>query len=85
MVILYKVEGTTQQGAGLRDALCEEHNYQDNIDGEPNPESKKDFAIRMFDRLVKDIYVQWKMGQYEKGVGTIKSDAKAEIDSINVS
>lgn len=33
----------------FRDAICSEFNYQDTIDGQPNPETKNQFAQRQLD------------------------------------
>lgn len=37
-----------------RDFICEEFGYQDTIDGQPNPETKAQFAQRMGDKYYRD-------------------------------
>jgi hypothetical protein len=37
------------------DALCATYNYQDTIDGQPNPETKAQFARKMVARMIGDV------------------------------
>ncbi len=47
----------------LRDVLCFELGYQDEIDGSPNPETKAQFLQRTFNSHFK----QWLKNTYEQG------------------
>ena len=47
----------------LRDAICSSYGYQDEIDGAPNPQSKKDFAERKILSILKSIEKNYRVRQ----------------------
>jgi hypothetical protein len=51
------------QLATVVDAMASVNNYQELIGGEPNPESKSDFARRMLVQYVREVCKAYKVSQ----------------------
>lgn len=62
------------------DGVAYANGYQDEIDGQPNPESKADFAKRMICVYVKQCVVTYESGQSAQDAGeAARLAAESEI------
>jgi hypothetical protein len=65
------------------DAYAHEYRYTAEIDGDPNPESKAVFALRMFtEQAQANIRSTYK--SYMTGVGAREAQVQADVDSLNI-
>ena len=96
MATLMTIEGTAQQGILLRDALCANYKYQEQIsnpdydpgdpDSEeliPNPESQAAFARRMITNFLKDNVRKYRADQADAARVQALEDADTESTGIN--
>ena len=64
-------------------AYAREYNYQAEIDGVPNPETKAQFALRMFtDQAQANIRSTYK--SYMTSQGAQAAQLQADTDSLNI-
>ena len=64
-------------------AYAHEYRYKAEIDGDPNPESKAVFALRMFtEQAQANIRSTYK--SYMTGVGAQAAQIQADSDSLNI-
>ena len=86
MPTLMTINGTTDQGILLRDALCANWFYQEEIEeGVPNPESKAEFARRMIRTWLKEEVRKYKRNQIKATLGTASAEADAQTEGVEVS
>ena len=64
----------------LRDAICSNYGYQEEIDGEPNPESKKAFADRKIKEMLKAIEKSYRVRQ----AGTAATTAEHQTPDVDL-
>lgn len=65
------------------DAYAHEFSYAPTIDGEPNPETKGQFALRMFtDQAQANIRSTYK--SYMTAQGAQAAQVQADVDSLNI-
>jgi hypothetical protein len=85
--VIFKVEGTVNQGVLSRDAICQNYGYQETIqDGDgsivPNPESKGSFAKRVILSFIKDNIRAYKTSEAE--IIRLQKAQEADADSYGI-
>ena len=60
------------------DAFCNQYNYQAVIEGQPNPQTKAQFALKQVDKYIIDVVKADKM---KSPVEAARTQAIAEVDS----
>ena len=89
MAVLMTIEGTSEQGLLVRDAICANYNYQENVTGEdgelvPNPESKAEFARRMILKFIKENVRKYRADEADAARIAALAQADTEADGVNV-
>jgi hypothetical protein len=88
VAILFQIEGTTNQGVLLRDAICDAYNYQPFLPDEngeltiPNPETKNHFSRRMILEFLKDIVRSYRVKEIETTRLLKIEQAETEVSGI---
>ena len=85
MATIFTITGTQDQALLLRDALCNNYNYQEFIDEAqtvPNPESQGDFAKRMVTQWLIENVKAYRARQADASRLQAISDAETESTGI---
>jgi hypothetical protein len=57
------------KAADLRDAICEQYKYQDMVGGEPNPQTRTQFAQEKWETwnkiMLKNVYQNYKLAVHK--------------------
>ena len=88
MPTLMTIEGTTEQGILLRDAMCANWFYQEFLDEpentQPNPESKAQFARRMIRQMLKEQVIKYRKNEARSALSDAVTQATTETEGIDV-
>ena len=64
----------TDQKVALLDDFCSQYGYQEEIEGEPNPVSKKDFANSKITNYIKETVNAYRKTEAEKATSFTELD-----------
>ena len=72
------------KAVAIIDSFATQYGYQETIDGEPNPVSKKDFTLNILKSFIKEVHTAAQLKAIEATRKQIITDSLADTDGITV-